>query len=193
MMKIVGIIVAAVLAVVVVTTIWGGDDAELTNDASDVNAQAEATVADPTEEAEVVAEPEPVEEVSAEPMPAEAEPVVEEAEAEPVMEEADTEAEVDGTEPVILLDDEALATEVEAEAEAAADTELAGTNDGLAILEEALQPESFDYEAVQQAISDSAIEVTRKEQLATALERASRYPAIRDSLLEDIRAELGVE
>ncbi len=189
MMKIVGIIVAAVLAVVVVTTIWGGDDAELTNDASDVNAQAEATVADPTEEAEVVAEPEPVEEVSAEPMPAEAEPVVEEAEAEPVTEEA----EVKGTEPVILLDDEALATEVEAEAEAAADTELAGTNDGLAILEEALQPESFDYEAVQQAISDSAIEVSRKEQLATALERASRYPAIRDSLLEDIRAELGVE
>jgi hypothetical protein len=46
---------------------------------------------------------------------------------------------------------------------------------------------------VQQAIADSALESDRREQLATALERARRYPAIRDSLLDDLRTELGVE
>lgn len=94
---------------------------------------------------------------------------------------------------MILMDDENLAEEVEAQAEEALGTEAAGNNEGLAILEAALEPETFDYEAVQQAIADSALESDRRDQLATALERARRYPAIRDALLEDIRAELGVE
>jgi hypothetical protein len=199
MMKIVGIIVAAVLAVVVVTSIWGGDDAEVTTNSAvnddGIDQLAEPPAADIVdEEAEApAADIEPNDEMG-EIAPPEGDVA---ADAEALTEEVEVEAETmpapEGTEPVIMLDDEALAEEVENAAESAADTEVAGTNEGLAILQEALRPESFDYEAVQQAISDSALEVTRKEQLTNALERARRYPAIRDSLLEDIRAELGVE
>lgn len=197
MMKIVGIIVAAVLAVVVVTSIWGGDDAEVTTNSAinddGIDQLAEPPTADIVdEEAEApAADIEPNDEMG-EITPPEGD-VAADAEALTEEVEAETMPAPEGTEPVVMLDDEALAEEVENAAEAAADTEVAGTNEGLAILQEALRPESFDYEAVQQAISDSALEVTRREQLANALERARRYPAIRDSLLEDIRAELGVE
>lgn len=53
MMKILGIIAAAVLAVVVVTSIWGGDDAEVTtNEATDeeVGQLAETPTADIVDE-----------------------------------------------------------------------------------------------------------------------------------------------
>ncbi|MGX9854792.1 hypothetical protein ACR03S_05020 [Limimaricola variabilis] len=195
MMKILGIIAAAVLAVVVVTSIWGGDDAEVTtNEATDeeVGQLAETPTADIVdEEAEApAADIEPNDEMG-EITPPEGGAADTEALTEEVEEE--TVDAPEGAEPVILMDDENLAEEVEAQAEEALGTEAAGNNEGLAILEAALEPETFDYEAVQQAIADSALESDRRDQLATALERARRYPAIRDALLEDIRAELGVE
>ncbi|PHP27379.1 hypothetical protein [Limimaricola cinnabarinus] len=196
MMKIVGIIVAAVLAVVVVTSIWGGDDAEVTtNSATDdggIDQLAEAPTADIVDdEAEApAADIEPTDEMGEITPPeggaADTEALTEEVEQETV-------PAPEGTEPVVLMDDVNLAEEVEQEAEEALGTEAAGTNEGLAILDAALAPETFDYEAVQQAIADSALESDRREQLATALERARRYPAIRDSLLDDLRTELGVE
>ncbi|MBB3712484.1 hypothetical protein FHS00_002072 [Limimaricola variabilis] len=195
MMKILGIIAAAVLAVVVVTSIWGGDDAEVTtNEATDeeVGQLAETPTADIVdEEAEApAADIEPNDEMG-EITPPEGGAADTEALTEEVEEE--TVDAPEGAEPVILMDDENLAEEVEAQAEEALGTEAAGNNEGLAIIEAALEPETFDYEAVQQAIADSALESDRRDQLATALERARRYPAIRDALLEDIRAELGVE
>ncbi len=195
MMKIVGIIAAALLAVVVVTTIWGGDDAEVTtNQATDeeVGQLAEPPTADIAgEEAEAPAADITPNDEAGEITPPEGGAADTEALTEEVEEE--TIPAPEGEEPVIMMDDVNLAEEVEQEAEETLGTEAAGSNEGLAILDAALEPETFDYEAVQQAIADSALESERREQLATALERARRYPAIRDSLLEDIRAELGVE
>ncbi|MGR3465411.1 hypothetical protein [Limimaricola sp.] len=190
MMKILGIVAAAVLAVIVVTTLWGGDETELSTGGDDTGQLAETPTADIGGEDEGEINPDPVEGMGEEPVPAIDQPTTE-ALTDEVEEE--TVPAPEGNEPTILMDDVNLAEEVEEAAEEAAGTEAAGSNEGLAILEEALRPESFDYEAVQQAISDSALEQDRKDQLATALERARRYPAIRDSLLEDIRAELGVE
>ena len=191
MMKIVGIIVAAVLAVVVVTTIWGGDETELVDDGSGVDQLAEPPTADIGGEDEGAINPDPVEDLGEEPVPA-----VDQTTTEALTDEVEDETipAPEGTEPTTIKDDVNLAEEVEEVAEEAAGTEAAGSVEGLQALDSTVfQPETFDYDAVQQAISDSELEETRKDQLTTALERANSYPAIRDSLLEDIRAELGVE
>ncbi|SDE94706.1 hypothetical protein [Limimaricola pyoseonensis] len=190
MMRILAIVAAAVLAVIAVTMLVGQDEGtESLAEGSEVDQLAEPPTADIVDE-EGGADAEPVEELGEEPVPA-ADQTTTEAMTDEVEEETVPAAE--GTEPEVVQSDVGLAEEVETEAEAKLGTELAGSAEGLERLDALLTPEGFDYDAVQEAISNSDLEQSRKDQLANALEKANPYRPLRDALLEDIRADLGLD
>ncbi len=185
MLKIVGIVVAAILAVVVVTNLFGNDEIE--SGAEQTGGLVESPAADAEIGDDVVADEEPAEEAAA------VEAATEEAAMADDATEPDAEAAAAATPVETEPGPEALAADVEETAEDAARTEAAGSVEGLEALKEVLNASEFDFAAIQEAVAASDLDDERKDQLTTALERAAPYESLREAVLEDIRAELLAE
>ncbi|WP_147115261.1 hypothetical protein [Tateyamaria sp. syn59] len=176
---------AAGVAALLATSFVGDDVSDLAGPEEDVSQLAEPPTADIGGDSEISSEP--MEDIGEEAVPAIDQPTTEMLTDEV---EDETIPPLPGTDPVVLPGDEVMASQVESEAEAILGTEAAGSNEGLAVIEEALASETFDYDALLEAIGGSPLEESRKAELLAALEKREGDPEGTLEVLREIHAEL---
>jgi hypothetical protein len=165
MIRTIGIVAVAGAAALVAASFISDDAADVANVDNDLSQLAEPPTADIG--ASEGADAEPLEDIGEEAVPAIDQPTTEMLTNEV---EDETLPPVPGREPVVLLGDDILARQIESEAEAILGTEAAGSNQGLAILEEAVSSETFDYDALLEEIGNSPLDRDRKDEILRALE-----------------------
>lgn len=165
MIRTVGIVAVAGAAALVAASFVSDDTADVTKVDNEFSQLAEPPTADIGGDA--TSDDEPVEDIGEEAVPAIDQPTTEMLTNEV---EGETLPPVPGKEPVVLRGDDILARQVESEAEAILGTEAAGSNVGLAILDETVSSESFDYDALLEEIGNSSLDRDRKDEILRALE-----------------------
>ncbi|WP_162620426.1 hypothetical protein [Limimaricola cinnabarinus] len=183
MIRTVGIVAVAGAAALIAASFVSDDMADVTQVDNEFSQLAEPPTADIGGNAD--SHTEPVEDIGEEAVPAIDQPTTEMLTNEV---EEETLPPVPGREPTVLRGDDILARQVESEAEAILGTEAAGSNVGLAILEEAVSSETFDYDALLEEIGNSSLEENRKEELMTALGQTGGEREAVAELLEQRRS-----
>ncbi|WP_334061060.1 hypothetical protein [Limimaricola cinnabarinus] len=183
MIRTVGIVAAAGAAALVAASFVSDDTADITKVDNEFSQLAEPPTADIGGDAG--SHTEPLEDIGEEAVPAIDQPTTEMLTNEV---EEETLPPVPGNEPVVLRGDDILARQVESEAEAILGTEAAGSNVGLAILEDAVSSGTFDYDALLEEIGNSSLGEDSKAELLAVLEQTGGKREAVASLLEDRRS-----